>query len=88
MEPKQTVSRRLDWVDPQRFADMVGSEPFAWLMERVRHELDRERATCESSEDAQEVARAQGAVKALRMTLGLPARLSEEIKVRRKGESN
>ena len=86
MEPKQTVSRRLDGVGAQRFADMVASEPFAWLAQRVEHELDRARTSCETFGDARELARAQGAVKALRTVLGLPALILLEIKQREKGE--
>lgn len=70
-------SSRLDGIDAERFEDMVVSESFGLLRERIAAELERARTDCETQAD---VARAQGQVKAFRTVLDLPSMILKEMR--------
>lgn len=74
------VKRTLDLIDAERIADMMKSEPFRVYQSRIQAELERARGTCETSDVTAEFHRAQGASKALRTVLALPAQILAEIK--------
>ena len=59
-------------IDREQFLKMLDSESWHLFVDRLRQELERHRTICETSGDAHEVTRAQGAAKALRTTLALP----------------
>ena len=80
MDAKATPSRRADGIDLEQFQNMLVSEPWSWFVDRVRQEMARAQATCETSGDVQELMRAQVAAKALRTVLGLPATLVAEMR--------
>lgn len=81
---QQPVARspRLDAIDEERFADMVASESFALLKDRIAGELDRARTDCET-QFGLTLTRAQGRVNALRTVLEIPAIMLREIKARK-----
>ncbi len=68
----------------ERFREMVQSEPFRLVMERVEAELRRAVDLCARADEERELRRAQGAAAALRMVLGIPERLLAEMKQRSK----
>lgn len=77
----ETVSQRFDQLDRERFKDMVDSPSFRILFDRIVKELERARATAERHEcSIKEVRIAQGTVAALRMVLGLPNQIVNEMK--------
>jgi hypothetical protein len=79
MQPKLTPATRLDDLEVRRFQEMIESPSFARLWGRVKAELERARGECERADGAVELRRAQGAVKALRTVLGLPAQVMAEM---------
>jgi hypothetical protein len=83
VQPPVTTSRRLDAIDAERFEEMLASESFALLRARIAAELERARTDCESQPELRDIHRAQGAAKALRMTLDLPARMLTTMKDRK-----
>jgi hypothetical protein len=76
---KVASAARLDEIDLARLRGMVASAPFQLLQARIQGELTRALTTCERSDSAIEVSRAQGAAAALRTALGLPAKIVAEV---------
>lgn len=84
MDTKTTSAERLDELDAERFRDMLASPPFALFLARVVAEAERARDTCAGQTDLPELYRAQGAVRALRAVLAIPARILEEIRPKKR----
>lgn len=83
-QPTSIASSRLDQLDADRFRDMVTSPSFALFTARLKDELERSRLVCEREDDPGLVAKAQGAVAALRSVLAMPAIILKEIESKRK----
>jgi hypothetical protein len=72
------VADPLDALDRERFQDMLNSPPFLLLRNRILEELQRYCQECEAR-DGVELHRSQGAARALRVVLGLPATMIKEM---------
>lgn len=70
---------KLDSMDARRMRDLIESAPFQLIQKRIQSELDRAVATCERSDIAIELQRAQGAAAALRTVLALPKLILKEV---------
>jgi hypothetical protein len=62
---------------------MAESAAFARLWQRVDREMQRVCDACEQAESVADLRRAQGAARALRMVLGLPAAMLAEMRKKR-----
>jgi hypothetical protein len=80
MEPPVKRSNRLDQIDTELFEQMLASGSYQLLRARIAGELERARTDCENQPEPREVYKAQGAVRALRVALELPARILQEMK--------
>ena len=76
----QTKVNRLDALDVEAFEKMLSSDSFSLFKQRVEVELGRAQNDCETASIDHEIRRAQGATKALRTVLKLPAMILESMK--------
>lgn len=82
MEQVTQVKNRLDALDVEAFEKMLASDSFLILKMRIAGEVVRAQNDCESLVDERELRRAQGAVRALRAVLALPAMILQNMNKR------
>ena len=84
METLINDDRRADALDREAFEEMIQSAVFARLWQRIQNALNGVLNQCERSDDDLVVRRAQGQAAALRMVLGLPQQMLNEMKERKR----
>jgi hypothetical protein len=73
------TANRFDAIDAERFAEMLESESFRLVLERLEAEYVRASHECETATDLPQIYRAQGRVAALVTALRIPDQIRQEM---------